>query len=123
MSQEILIVDDDRELRFLVRMILTRKGFEVTEASDGKDAVDRVMTSPPDLILMDIMMPVMDGIAACQIIRSTKSTANIPIILLSALSAAKQKELGAGGKADFYLTKPVHHSILIETINQALSSA
>lgn len=123
MSHEILIVDDDKELRFLLRAILSKKGFKVTEAADGKAAVDHTMASPPDLILMDIMMPIMDGITACQIIRNKESSAHIPIILLSALSIDKQKEKGAGSGANFYLTKPVPSSVLIETIDQALTGA
>jgi DNA-binding response OmpR family regulator len=103
-------------MRILLRAALERKGFQVVEASDGEAAVKQVFTSPPDLILMDVMMPKMDGFTACQIIRNTESTAHIPIILLSALSSGQHKEKGLESGANLYLTKPVPSAILVETV-------
>lgn len=120
MTWKILAVDDDQEMRYLLRATLERKGFQVTEASDGKIAVEQVLASPPDLILLDVMMPRMDGFTACQIIRDTESTAHIPIIMLSALSSGQHKEKGLACGANLYLTKPVPPSLLLETINGIL---
>ena len=116
MAWKILAVDDDKGMRILLRAALERKGFQVVEASDGEAAVKQVFTSPPDLILMDVMMPKMDGFTACQIIRNTESTAHIPIILLSALSSGQHKEKGLESGANLYLTKPVPSAILVETV-------
>jgi len=123
MSWKILAVDDDKGMRILLRATLERKGFQVVEASDGEAALEQVLTSPPDLILMDVMMPRMDGVTACQIIRNTDSTSHIPIILLSALSSSQHKEKGLESGANLYLTKPVPPSILIETVNGILRDA
>lgn len=123
MTWKILTVDDDKGMRILLRATLERKGFQVVEASDGEAAVEQVFTSPPDLILMDVMMPRMDGFTACQIIRSTESTAHIPVILLSALSSGQHKAKGLEAGANLYLTKPVPPSILVETVNGILRDA
>jgi CheY-like chemotaxis protein len=123
MTWKILAVDDDKGMRILLRATLERKGFQVVEASDGEAAVEQVFASPPDLILMDVMMPRMDGFTACQIIRSTESTAHIPIILLSAMISSEYKEKGLQSGANLYLTKPVPPSILVETVNGVLQDA
>ena len=120
MNWKILAVDDDKGMRFLLRATLERQGFQVVEASDGEAAVEQVFVSPPDLILMDVMMPRMDGFTACQIIRNTESTAHIPVILLSALSSGQHKEKGLESGANLYLTKPVLPSVLVETVNNLL---
>lgn len=120
MTWKILAVDDDKGMRILLRATLERKGFQVVEASNGEAAVEQVFASPPDLILMDVMMPRMDGFTACQIIRNTESTAHIPVILLSALSSGQHKDKGLESGANLYLTKPVPPSILVETVNGVL---
>lgn len=120
MTWTILAVDDDKGMRFLLRATLERKGFQVVEAPDGKAAVEQVFASPPDLILMDVMMPRMDGFTACQIIRSAESSAHIPVILLSALSSVQHKKKGLESGANLYLTKPVLPSVLLETVNGIL---
>ncbi|MBK8903094.1 MAG: response regulator [Anaerolineaceae bacterium] len=123
MTWKILAVDDDRGMRFLLRVALERKGFQVTEAPDGQAAVDQVLATLPDLVLMDVMMPRMDGFTACQIIRNTESTAHIPIIMLSALTAGEDKQKGLDAGANLYLTKPVSPLTLVETVSQVLEDA
>ncbi|MAT96863.1 MAG: two-component system response regulator [Anaerolineaceae bacterium] len=123
MSWKILVVDDDRGMRLLLRVSLERKGFQVTEAPDGRAAVDQVLVSPPDLVLMDVMMPRMDGLTACRIIRNTESVAYIPIIMLSALTADEDKQKGLDAGANLYLTKPVSPLTLVETVDQVLEDS
>jgi DNA-binding response OmpR family regulator len=120
MSRKILVVDDDRGMRLLLRVALERKGFQVTEAPDGQAAVDQVLALPPDLILMDVMMPQMDGLTACRVIRNTERAAHIPIIMLSALTSDEDKQKGLDAGAILYLTKPVSPLTLVETVNQIL---
>ncbi len=123
MTWKILTVDDDKGMRMLLRATLERKGFQVVEASDGEAAVEQAVESPPDLILMDVMMPRMDGFTACQIIRKNENTSHIPVILLSALSSGQYKERGLQSGASLYLMKPVPPSILVETVNGILREA
>jgi CheY-like chemotaxis protein len=123
MTWNILAVDDDKDMLFLLRTTLIRKGFDVTEASDGRAALEQVFASPPHLVLMDVMMPNMDGFAACEVIRSTKSTAHIPVILLSALSARQYKDKSQESGASAYLTKPVPPTLLVEIIQEVLENS
>ena len=123
MTWKILAVDDDRGMRILLRATLERKGFQVVEAADGEAAVAQVLATPPDLILMDVMMPRMDGFTACQIIRGNESTAHIPVILLSAMNSDQHKVKGLESGASLYLTKPVPPSVLVETVNGVLQDA
>jgi CheY-like chemotaxis protein len=84
MNKLILIVDDEPMVRHLLQMLLSMDGFQVAEACDGMEALDKVEQQRPDLILMDYMMPNLDGLAACKYLRSQPETANVPIIMLSA---------------------------------------
>ena len=120
MSWNILVVDDDRGMRFLLRISLERKGFQVSEAPDGQAAVDQVLVLQPDLILMDVMMPHMDGLTACQTIRNIEGVAHIPIIMMSALTTGRDIQKGLDAGANLYLTKPVSPLTLVETVNQVL---
>ncbi|MBW6438784.1 response regulator [Actinoplanes hulinensis] len=79
----VLVVDDEPDLRFLHRRILGRAGHEVTEASDGSAALDSVHATPPDLVVTDVMMPIMDGIELIHRLRTDPATASIPILAIS----------------------------------------
>ncbi|MCP5096941.1 MAG: response regulator [Chloroflexi bacterium] len=84
MSKLILIVDDEPMIRHLLQCILQMDGFQVEEASDGLEALGKIQSNQPDLILMDYMMPNMDGITTCKELRKQPETAHVPIIMLSA---------------------------------------
>ena len=84
MSKRVLIADDFKDTRTLTRVILEKFGYEVDEASDGFEAVKKAVEHPPDLILMDIAMPVMDGIQATQAIRQHRELADVPILAVTA---------------------------------------
>ncbi len=105
MKKKILIVDDDLDLLDLYQVVL-REGFETISATNGKEAVDLAVAEAPDLILMDIMMPQMDGLQAAQLIRMHPKTWSIPIIAVTALSSRKDKEKCLQSGCDDYLSKP-----------------
>ncbi len=105
MKKKILIVDDDLDLLNLYQAILKEK-FEAIPATNGKEAVDLAVAEVPDLILMDIMMPVMDGLQAAQLIRMHPKTRSIPIIAVTALGGRKDKEKCLQSGCDDYLSKP-----------------
>ncbi len=109
MGAKILIVDDDPSVLQLMGLTLHRAGYEVVVAQNGVEALKKVLAVQPDLIILDLMMPEVSGIEVCQRLRSQPQTANVPIIVLSAMSqtAEKVKALKAG--ADEYLVKPVEH--------------
>ncbi|MCD4802248.1 MAG: response regulator [Anaerolineales bacterium] len=104
--KKILIIDDDPVIRKLVSGLLIRENYQVLEATHGKEGLSQFSTSPPDLIISDVLMPEMDGYEFCEKIRSTPQGKLIPIMLLTALDSVEQKIKGFEVGADDYLVKP-----------------
>ncbi|HHW02974.1 MAG TPA: response regulator transcription factor [Thermoanaerobacterales bacterium] len=105
-KEKILIVDDEPHILELVRFNLEASGFKVIEALDGQKAIELAQTENPDLILLDLMLPGIDGLEVCRILRQQKATREIPIIMLTAKSEEIDKVLGLEIGADDYITKP-----------------
>jgi DNA-binding response OmpR family regulator len=103
MPSRVLVVDDERNIVQLVRLYLSKEGFDVDSAFDGKQALDKVHSHRPDLIVLDLMMPEMDGLTVC---RELRKTSNVPIIILTARSDDVDKVVGLELGADDYVTKP-----------------
>ena len=103
MGRNILVVEDDKNISDLIHMYLVKEGFDVRIAGDGGKALEEFQKKEPDLILLDIMLPVMDGWAVCAKIRETSK---VPIIMLTAKSEDADKLMGFECGADDYLTKP-----------------
>jgi DNA-binding response OmpR family regulator len=116
-QNKVLIVDDDFRLREMVRMVLENRGYSVEEAVNGQDGVQKVKLSVPDLILLDVMMPVMDGFSACQEIRSFSTC---PIIMLTAKGEDYDQVKGFGLGADDYVVKPFTPMVLAARIEAVL---
>jgi len=119
-KKRILVVDDDPQLRRLMELTLKRQGYEVAVASTGEDGVEKILSFRPDLVLMDVMMPDMDGFEATKRIRRLPEGRNIPVVFLSALTQveAKIKGLRVGGSD--YVTKPVNIQELLARIEAHL---
>lgn len=117
MKNTVLVVDDDREIVESTAIFLSAEGYDVEKAYTGLEALDAVMTKDIQLILLDIMMPEMDGIRALMKIRETK---NIPIILISAKSEDSDKILGLNVGADDYITKPFNPSEMVARVRSQL---
>ncbi|GHU38455.1 DNA-binding response regulator [Clostridia bacterium] len=115
---KILVVDDDTNIRRLVCRILTDAGFEVCEASDGSDALEKFDDNKISACVVDIMMPNMDGFAFCRNIREYYQ--DIPLLMLTAKTDISQKKEGFGSGADDYLTKPFDAEELLLRINALL---
>lgn len=107
MKPRVLIVDDDSSIRILYRSVLERKQYEVFEACDGVEALEAVQQACPDVIIMDAMMPNMDGLECTRRLKSDLQTQDIPIIMVSALTESEEIEAGLEAGADEYVTKPV----------------
>ncbi len=118
MDRSILLVDDDIEIRLMLSILFQMEGWRVIEARDGVDALEKVAVSLPDAIVMDVMMPHMDGISVCRVLRDKPETSHIPIIMLSGkpTQGAIREGLQAGATA--YLTKPPNLDELILCLNQ-----
>jgi DNA-binding response OmpR family regulator len=120
-KRKILIADDEEHVRSLLNRILS-KDYCIFEATDGQQALNMAYTHSPDIILMDIMMPKINGDAACHIIKTNPLTHDIPIIMLTALDYELNKKLSMGVMgADDYITKPFEAHILTETIEKLLN--
>ena len=114
---KVLIVDDDPRLREMTRLILDNRGYEVCEAENGFEATQVIDSLSPDIILMDVMMPVMDGIQACMMIRKSSK---IPIIMLTAKGEDYDQVLGLECGADDYVVKPFTPMVLVARIEAVL---
>jgi len=104
--QKILIVEDEADIRELLRYSLTQEGFAVEEAADGAEALDRITRRAPDLVLLDLMLPRMSGLELCRRLRANVETAEIPVIVVTAKSAEVDRVLGLEMGADDYVVKP-----------------
>lgn len=122
MTQSVLVVDDEPMARTLLRLMLIRAGFNVTEAEDGFDALDKVRKNRPDVILLDVMMPGMDGFAVCERLRNDVDTAALPIIMLSAKTDLGSINRGLRVGATVYLTKPISPEDLTRHVREALEN-
>ena len=116
----VLVVDDEQTIRSLVRRFLSDK-FAVLEASDGEEAVDMARKHKPAFILMDIMMPNMDGYNACSMIKNDQATRGIPVVMLTGLGYELNKKLAEEVGADGYITKPVNSEELQDIIGKFLA--
>jgi putative two-component system response regulator len=107
MSEKILIVDDETGARAALEFLLRREGFEVRDAADGPAAIQECATFRPDLILLDIMMPGMDGFEVCRRIKATPETRLTPVVLITGLTGTEDRIMGINAGADDFLSKPI----------------
>ena len=118
---KILIVEDNELNRDMLSRRLMRKGFEVVMAEDGQKGVDMSISENPDLILMDLSLPVMDGWEATSTIKNSEETKKIPIIVLTAHAMAGDREKALEAGADEYDTKPIEFKMLLGKIKDFLN--
>lgn len=118
---KILVVDDEQDAVDLVAFNLKQAGFQVITASDGALALDKVHQHQPDLIILDVMMPELDGLEVCKLLRRDSATANIPIIMLTAKADEVDRVLGLELGADDYVTKPFSQRELVLRVRKLLA--
>ena len=121
MKQRILIVEDEPEAVELLEFNLKQAGYAVTSAADGAEALKKIRAAPPDLILLDVMLPEMDGFEICKLVRLEAATAKIPIIMLTAKASELDRVLGLELGADDYLTKPYSPRELLLRVKKILA--
>ncbi len=120
MSKKILIVDDDPDSLKLIELMLQRRGYTVVSAQSGNQALEDVKTEKPDLIILDVMMPGMDGHQVCRKLRANAQTTHLPVIMFTAKSLVGDKVAGFQAGADDYLTKPIHPVELVSHVQALL---
>src|SRR5215468_2718038 len=120
MSDKILIVDDDIDSLKLIGLMLQRHGYEVVAANAGNQAITKASSEHPNLIILDVMMPDMDGYEVCRRLRANPDTKAIPIIMFTAKTLVDDKVAGFEAGADDYLTKPTHPAELASRVKAIL---
>lgn len=117
---KILVVDDEPDMVELVSFNLEAEGYEVITAANGMEALDLARASLPDLIVLDLMLPELDGLSVCEILRRLPSTAPIPVIMLTAWKSELTRIVGLDTGAEDYITKPFSPRDLVVRVNNAL---
>jgi two-component system, OmpR family, alkaline phosphatase synthesis response regulator PhoP len=122
MAKKILAVDDERHIVRLVQVNLERQGYTVVTAYDGKEALEKVEAESPDLIVLDVMMPYMDGFEVLQNLKRNQATRDIPVIMLTAKAQDADVFRGWQSGVDCYLTKPFNPMELIAFVKRIFKS-
>ena len=118
---KILVVDDEINITQILQFSIGAEGYEVITAQNGEEAIDKAKREQPDLIILDIMMPRIDGYEACRILKANPLTKNIPVVLLTAKGRDIDKRLGQEVGAIDYIVKPFSPNKLIDRIQKLLS--
>jgi DNA-binding response OmpR family regulator len=119
-KRKILVVDDEAGALMLIGIMLDKGGFAIIKAADASSALDALEQDTPDLIILDVMMPGMDGITLCRRIREREATRQTPVLMLSAKDDANSIIQGIEAGANDYLTKPILHNDLISKVRMMM---
>ena len=119
-NKKILVVDDEEDIAFNVKLRLQANHYDVILASDGQAGFEKAQKENPDLIILDLMLPKMDGYKVCGLLKHDSRFAHIPIILFSAKAQEKDMEMGKEAGANAYLTKPFDPQVLLGKIKELL---
>lgn len=119
-KSRLLVVDDEQAIVDFIKLGMRYEGFHVDQASDGYIAIDMAQRTQPDAIILDVMMPTMDGLEVCRRLRENEATANIPILMLTAKDEVRDRVTGLEAGADDYLTKPFSFEELLARVRALL---
>lgn len=120
-KKKILLIEDEPEFRQAIRMRLEANGYEMIEAADGVAGLEAARNQSPDLIILDVMMPKLDGFTVARLLKSDAVNKRIPLVMLTVMSQAKDLKRGEAAGADAYLTKPFQPQELLDIISCFLS--
>ncbi len=114
--KKILVADDERTIRSYIEKKLTKLGYTVFAAKDGEQALEQIFSNQPDIILLDVKMPILNGIEVCKRVKADEKTRHIPILMLSAKAQSMEIEQGLEAGADRYLCKPIGFPDILQEI-------
>jgi DNA-binding response OmpR family regulator len=123
MAKRVLVVDDEPNIVMSLEFLMRRAGFDVAVARNGREALDALEGSPPDLLLLDVMMPEFDGYEVCERIRARPEWSGTKIVMLTARGREVERERGLSLGADAYVTKPFSTRDLVEQVKRMLDVA
>lgn len=121
--KKILVVEDEVTNQEVAEVILKNQGFKTYVAANGKEGIEKAISEQPDLILMDILMPVLDGLSATEILKKDDRTRHIPIVAVTAKASNTDRREAEAAGCDGFLTKPFRNRTLVETVKQFLPDA
>ncbi|MFC1666767.1 response regulator transcription factor [Candidatus Omnitrophota bacterium] len=119
-KKRILLVDDEEDLRKMLKFRLEAMDYDVLEAGDGQEGLEKARSAKPDLIILDLMLPKIDGFKVCRMLKFDERYKTIPIIMFTARAQKQDEELGKQMGADAYITKPFEPQILLENIKKLI---
>lgn len=122
MSKKVLIVDDEPNIAISVDFLMRREGFEVLVAHDGEEGLARIRADRPDLVLLDVMMPKLDGFEVCKAVRADPTLAGVRILMLTAKGRAQEISKGLALGAEAYIPKPFSTRELVAKVKELLGS-
>lgn len=117
-TNKVLIVDDELDILEFIQYNLEKEGFEVDTAVNGREAIDKAKKFAPDLILLDVMMPEMDGLDVCRTVKADPDLQHIPVFLVTARAMVQERERGFQAGADDYITKPFANKELLDRVKE-----
>ncbi len=123
MSKRVLIVDDEPNIVISVEFLMKREGFAVSVARDGEEALERIRAERPDLVILDVMMPKLNGFEVCETVRADPQLAGIRILMLTAKGRETEMRKGISLGADAYIAKPFSTRDLVDRVKSLLDSA
>ncbi len=118
MTKKILVIEDEQHISKLVRFILEKNGYSVVQAFNGKEGIEAAKKGKPDMVILDVMMPRMDGFEVAKKLKSIKETKQIPIIMLSSAAQFKDRTKGIEAGAMDYITKPFDKNELVAKVKR-----
>ena len=117
---KVLIVDDSSTLREMISGLLIKSGMTVLEAQDGREAKEKIQANRPDLVVLDIVMPKLNGYELCRWVKNNPATEDIPVVICSSKGEEFDRYWGMKQGADAYIAKPFHPTEMVETVKQLL---
>ena len=123
MSKRVLLVEDEPNIIEAIRFILSRDGWAVETHSDGATAVDAILAAPPDVLVLDVMLPGKSGFDILRDLRAAPSTAALPVLMLTAKGQGRDRELAERYGVNRFMTKPFANAEVLETVNALLEGA
>ena len=119
-KKRILVVDDEEDILSVLKFRLEANNYEVLSATDGQEGLNKARSERPDLMILDLMLPKLDGYKVCRMLKFDEGYKNIPIIMFTARDQKKDEELGKEMGADAYIPKPFESEVLLEKIKELL---
>ncbi len=114
--RKVLVVDDDKTITVLLKKYLEKRGFEVTAMTEASNGLEHAMTKKPDLVILDVMMPIINGFNFCRLLKAEEDCKDIPVIMLTSRGTLRDIESGLSMRAEAYLIKPLNVEELLKTI-------